>query len=100
MFCSLSAHAFCGGVLQDRRLDLFLSATVAAMHSQQNYYKATEIALTRLIGMAKNNIPMRQWIFARRATLRWMADWLRVNVRPPAYYAVRYSWRIASVLGG
>jgi hypothetical protein len=74
---------------QDRRLDLFLSAAVAAMHSQQNFYKATEIGLTRLIGMAKSNVAMRQWIFARRATLRWMADWLRVNVRPPAYYAVR-----------
>lgn len=75
--------------LQARRLDLLLTGAVTAMQTQQNFYKATEIGLMRFIGMAKHNVAMRQWIFARRVQLRWMADWLRVNVRPPTYYQVQ-----------
>ncbi len=75
--------------LKDLRFQLLLTAITTAMQSQQGFYKATETALMQFLSLTKNNLKLRQWAYEHRQSLKWMVDWLRVNVRPPAYYQVR-----------
>jgi len=72
--------------LKDARLSALLGGVVAAMHSQQNYYRATETSIIQFVALGKHNTLFRQWVWANKASARWMLDWLRTNVRPPAYY--------------
>lgn len=74
--------------LKELRFHLLLTAITTAMQSQQGFYKATEVSLLQFLSLTKHNLKLREWVHAHKQSLKWMVDWLRVNVRPPPYYQV------------